>query len=171
MKQIFAALAPIGLVLLACPVAMALPGVPVDVPAALQPEPWRQVRIEQHFSIRISPGAPMMPPDMLADLRNDEPSPRFEERNIGKCVSVSGLVGVQSAEGNRLLLFMRDRAVVTAQLEKACQSRDFYSGFYVERPADGQLCVNRDKLQSRSGANCKIHRLRSLVDVGSRRFP
>ena len=86
-------------------------------------------------------------------------------------MSVAGLVGVQSAEGNRLLLFMRDRSVVSAHLDKACQSRDFYSGFYVERPGDGQLCVNRDKLQSRSGANCKIHKLRALVEAGARRFP
>lgn len=171
MNKLLIALAPIGLMLSAGQAGALPKWAAGPVPEELREPSWQQVRIEQHFSIRISPSAPMMAPDMLEDLRDEQPSPRFAERPMGKCVSVRGLVGVQSAPGSRLLLFMRDRAVVSAQLEKACQSRDFYSGFYIERPEDGQLCVNRDKLQSRSGANCKILRLRALVEAGSRRFP
>jgi hypothetical protein len=50
-------------------------------------------------------------------------------------------------------------------LNRACRARDFYSGFYVERASDGRICVDRDTLLSRSGANCKLTRIRQLVDA------
>jgi hypothetical protein len=53
--------------------------------------------------------------------------------------------------------------MLSAELEKACRARDFYSGFYVDRNADGQLCVDRDRLHSRSGSDCSVSRLRELV--------
>jgi hypothetical protein len=62
---------------------------------------------------------------------------------------------------------MRDRRIVQARLERACRARDFYSGFYLARSSDGKLCVDRDTLQSRSGANCKLTRFRQLVEVGN----
>ena len=147
--------------------AAAAPG--MDLPV-VQDEPWRQVRIMQQFSIRISPGAPM-PPQALVELEQEEVTPHFEERHIGKCLAVGGIVAVQSARGNRLLLFMRDQRIVSAALEKACRSSEFYSGFYMQRNADGQLCVDRDILQSRSGASCKVKRWKELVEADDRRFP
>lgn len=164
-----------GLVLIGAGEAYALPAVVgpslgVAEGGPLSGDNADQVRIEQHFSIRISPGGPMMPPDMMDDLMDERPE-RFEERAMGKCFASGAIAGVQSAEGNRLLLFMRDQHIISAVLEKACRARDFYSGFYIERSADGQLCVNRDKLQSRSGANCRIAKLRALVALPWRRFP
>lgn len=123
-----------------------------------------QVRIEQRMTIRISPRPPAPPPNMLMELPQNGLAPQFEERAMGRCLPISGVVGVQAGRGNRLLLFMRDRRIVSAELERACRARDFYSGFYVERSADGQLCIDRDKLQSRSGANCSVKRLRQLVE-------
>lgn len=82
---------------------------------------------------------------------------------MGKCVPVSGIAAVQPEAGGKLLLFMRDRRLVSASLEKACRARDFYSGFYLERTRDGMLCVDRDKLHSRSGSNCAISRMRQVV--------
>jgi len=128
-----------------------------------------QVRIEQHTTIRISPRAPQRAParpNFLIDLPNREIAPRMVERNIGRCVPASGIAGVQADAGNRLLLFMRDRRIVSAQLERACRGRDFYSGFYLSRNTDGQLCVDRDTLLSRSGANCKLTRIRQLIESG-----
>jgi hypothetical protein len=127
-----------------------------------------QVRIEQQTTIRISPRAQRAParPNFLVDLPNREIAPRMVERNIGRCVPASGISGVQADAGNRLLLFMRDRRIVSAQLERACRGRDFYSGFYLSRSTDGQLCVDRDTLLSRSGANCKLTRIRQLVESG-----
>ena len=60
-------------------------------------------------------------------------------------------------------MYMRDRQIISAELEKACSPRDFYLGFYVERSPDGQLCVNRDRLMSRAGAKCRIADFRRLI--------
>ena len=103
-------------------------------------------------------------PNFLVDLPNRAITPRFVERKIGKCLPVASIAGVQADRENRLLLFMRDRRIVSAALERACRAQDFYSGFYMSRTGDGQLCVDRDSLQSRSGANCKLTRIRQLIE-------
>jgi hypothetical protein len=126
-----------------------------------------QVRIEQHVTIRITPLAPAAAPNMLVDLPQRETGPRFAERNMGKCFPAAGIAGVQANGGNRLLLFMRDQRIVSAELERACSARDFYSGFYVARSTDGNICVKRDALLSRSGANCKLSKIKQLVELGN----
>lgn len=191
MNQLAAMLAPLALLLpTAAVVGDVQPHEPkaalVALPAADQPAPdvetaqgqaWlilfdafrspvqEQVRIEQRMTIRISPrSSAVPPPNTLMDLPQNGLPPHFQERSMGRCLPIAGIVGVQAASGNRLYLYLRDRRVISAELERTCRSRDFYSGFYVERNADGQLCVDRDKLQSRSGANCSVRRLRQLVE-------
>lgn len=123
-----------------------------------------QVRIEQRVIVRISPrrvsrrslSAPAPPQAAPVQLR---------ERAIGNCVPLRGIAGVQTTRDNRLLFYMNDRRVVRADLERSCRATDFYQGFYVESSADGQLCIDRDALQSRTGANCEVSRLRQLVAV------
>ncbi|WP_427967058.1 hypothetical protein [Altererythrobacter sp.] len=122
-----------------------------------------QVRIEQRVIVRVSPRSQVARQNLMAELPQQPLPQRFEERKMEKCLPVAGIAGVQTGSGNRLLLFLRDRRIVTARLEKSCRARDFYSGFYVERNKDGKICAERDKLQSRSGANCEIKRLRQLV--------
>ena len=138
-----------------------------DVAESFRIRTQNQVRIEQHMSIRIAPQArPVtMPPRFMLDMPRQQLAPRFVERSIGRCLSVSSISGVQPETGSRLILFLRDRRMISAVLDRACRARDFYSGFYVERTQDGQLCVDRDTLQSRSGANCKLTRIRQLVDA------
>jgi hypothetical protein len=126
-----------------------------------------QVRIEQRVTIRIAPRRRPVQPSMLMDLPSRPLPQRLAERDIGRCLPVSGIAGVQISNDNRLILFMRDRRIVSAALERACNARDFYSGFYVERNSDGQICVRRDSLLSRSGANCKLTRMRQLVQAGN----
>jgi hypothetical protein len=127
-----------------------------------------QVRIEQRMTIRISP-RPAPPPqaNMLMDLPQRPLPHRLAERDMGRCLSIAGIAGVQVSQDNRLILFMRDRRIISAALERSCSARDYYSGFYVERNSDGQICVRRDSLLSRSGANCKLARLSQLVDTGN----
>lgn len=129
------------------------------------PQVQEQVRIEQRMIIRIAPRAPAPPPTMMFDLPRAGLAPRYDERRMGRCVPVSGIAGVQVGEGNRLLLFMRDQRIVSAELEKSCRPRDFYSGFYVDRTGDGMLCADRDMLHSRSGSDCSLKRFRQLVEV------
>ena len=122
-----------------------------------------QVRIEQRVIVRIAPPGPMLRSSIASEAAVPVAAPRFSERKIGKCVPVAGIAAVQPDGASRLLLLMRDRRLISASLEKACRARDFYSGFYIERSGDGKLCVDRDKLHSRAGANCEISRMRQLV--------
>ena len=122
----------------------------------------RQVRIEQRVTIRISPlttspRQSLMPEAPPINLR------LMEERDAGKCVPLRSIRAVQSASNNRLLLHMRDRAVMSLRLTKTCRAQDFYSGFYIEPRADGMLCVDRDVLRSRTGSNCEFTEINRLV--------
>jgi len=131
-----------------------------------RPDRQKQVRIEQRVIIRVAP-ARNIRQDLMADLREGSPvSQRYRERPMKRCVPMANIAGVQSGPENRLILFMRDRHIVTAALEKACSARDFYSGFYVERSPDGLLCSGRDMLQSRTGTACGVRRLSHLEAVG-----
>lgn len=124
-----------------------------------------QIRVERRVVIRISPARPTNRNSLFADLPQQSLNARYEEKKMEKCIPVSEIAGVQTGSGNQLLLFLRDRRIVRMNLEKACRARDFYSGFYIERSKDGNLCVDRDKLQSRTGANCEVGRMRQLVAV------
>jgi hypothetical protein len=126
---------------------------------ARRPSVENQVRIEQRVIIRIAPSSPQRMEQSLAQLNRR--SDRFEEERLGECVPINMIAGVAPQE-KRLLLFMRDRRILSAQLERACNPEDFYAGFYIERQ-DGRLCERRDRLQSRAGASCRVTRLNRLV--------
>ena len=76
---------------------------------------------------------------------------------------IASIAGVQPESSDRILLLTRNRRLIGASLDKSCRARDFYSGFYVEQNADGQLCAGRDIIHSRAGANCAVTKLRELV--------
>ncbi|NCU11131.1 MAG: hypothetical protein GXC70_03040 [Sphingomonadaceae bacterium] len=139
-------------------------------PAAdpLQPATAEQVTIQQRVTIRINPRPAPMPIDaMMFDNGLDEArGPRWVERKMGNCLSANSIAGVQPIDNSRLLLFLNDRRLVTARLEKGCQGRDFYSGFMVQRSDDGMICSGRDTLRSRSGSTCQVTGFRQLVQVG-----
>jgi hypothetical protein len=128
----------------------------------------QQVRIEQRITIRITPHPAPVQQNILSQLPSRASAPvRIAERNMGKCVPATGIAGVQISGDNRLIFYMRDQRIVRASLERACSARDYYSGFYVQRTSDGQICVNRDTLQSRSGASCKLSKIKQLVEEGN----
>ena len=134
---------------------------------SFQVEPQNQVRIEQRLTIRITPRASAPQPNMLVDLPTRPLPQRLVERDFGNCLSIAGIAGVEVSNTNQLILYMRDHRVLSAGLERACNARDYYSGFYVERNSDGQICVKRDNLLSRSGATCKLSRIKQLVEAGN----
>lgn len=147
---------------------------PSFAPLSWLQEAWQtrsaqQVSIEQHIVIRIAPRAPANADPRVAMLYDAPASPRsshIEERKMGKCVPVDGVAGVQITQANKLVLYMRDSRVVSAGLDKGCNARDYYAGFYVARSGDGMICAGRDKLQARNGASCKLGKLHQLVEVG-----
>ena len=134
----------------------------------LQPMAAEQVSIQQRVTIRVSPRpAPMaMDPMMFDSDMETGRGPRFVERKMANCLGIEAIAGVQPIDNSRLLLILRDRRMVTAKLAKGCQGREFYSGFIVARNSDAQICVGRDKLQSRSGMGCQVTGFRQLVQVG-----
>jgi len=138
--------------------------------AALTPEyepdsAW-QVHIEQRMTIRVAPRASMpMPRDMFAAMPPRAAGPQFSERKIGKCLAIASIAGVEPNGPNNLILFMRDRRMINAQLERSCLARSFYSGFYLSQSIDGNVCVDRDTLLSRSGTACKLTRIRQLIEL------
>ncbi len=125
----------------------------------------RQVRIEQRIIIRIGPASEATRNRMLSELSPREPTDTFAERQLDGCVPIDSIAAVRPAPDNRLFLFMRDRRVLTAALERSCAAESFYSGFYIERSPDGALCSRRDQLHSRSGVSCQVARLNRLVAV------
>lgn len=138
-----------------------------EIAESFRVQAQNQVRIEQHMTIRIIPlSRPMTaPPRLVFEIPRREAPTRFIERAMGRCLAVSSISGVQPDAGSRLIFYLRDRRMISAMLDRACRARDFYSGFYMERTSDGQLCVDRDTLLSRSGANCKLTRIRQLIDA------
>ena len=84
------------------------------------------------------------------------------EKPAGECI-ITGAIGGVADRGDHLLMFMRDRRMMTVRLEKGCSPRDFYQGFYMERSDDGKLCVRRDRLMSRSGAKCQVRSFHQVV--------
>ncbi|WP_133365494.1 hypothetical protein [Qipengyuania sediminis] len=131
--------------------------------AQILPPVAAQVRIEQHIIFRIVP-MPGPVRDHTASLGPASEPLRLSERKMGECLRMNTIAGGRPASGSRLLLFLRDRRLIAADLEKACSARDFYRGFYVDKPhADGQICASRDRVLSRSGVRCEIARFRMLV--------
>jgi len=121
-----------------------------------------QVRIEQRVVVRIAPMADQVRRQIREQQQSDE-ALVLTERPLANCVPLNSITGVGSANDNRLVFLMRDRKLVSAQLDRTCSARDFYSGFYVDRHADGQLCVKRDELHARSGASCAVEGLYRIV--------
>ncbi len=178
MNPLLALVAPIALMLPGAMAVEAVSGLPVaaEAPAdagdedaleaiatTFRASPAQQVRIEQVLSIRVSPRGPSSQPLLLAQLPPNGIAAGMSERKMGRCLPMSGIVGMQYGGDRKLILFLRDHRIVSATLEKACRARDFYSGFYVARNGDGMLCRDRDELQSRAGASCQIDGFRQLV--------
>ncbi|MDE2411931.1 MAG: hypothetical protein KGM18_09185 [Sphingomonadales bacterium] len=134
-----------------------------------QPAEAQQVRIEERITIRVAPRpAPMqiMPSMFEQDFAPPPGMPRYIEKKMGKCVPVTGIVGVQPAGGNRLIMMMKDRRTVSASLSKSCQAQAYYSGFLVAKNADGMICQGRDQLLARNGTNCTVTGFRQIIEQG-----
>ena len=134
-------------------------------PLAIDAQPARQVSIEQRITIRINPRPAPMPnvATLVAEGADAGAEPRYIERKAGKCLPLGAIAGVQPLSDDWLLLILRDNRLFTARLTKGCQAREFYSGFIVKRNADGQVCISRDELLSRSGTSCQVSGFRQLL--------
>ncbi len=127
-----------------------------------RPLVYAQVRIEKRVIIRVPRRRPT-PLAPMADFSQETSRQSYREKKIGKCLPMNNILGVEMFADRYLDLVTKDRKRIRAQLEDKCQARSFYSGFYVEKTADGKMCAGRDILHSRTGAKCEIDRFRELV--------
>lgn len=129
----------------------------------IEPADANQVRIERRVILRISPARGSARQSLVSEGSSiSRQTTRVVEKSFGKCIE-SARIGAVADRGDRLLMYLRDRRMLTAELEKGCSPRDFYQGFYMERSDDGKLCIKRDRIMSRSGAKCQVMKLRQLV--------
>jgi hypothetical protein len=117
---------------------------------------WSGYRDNERIIIRIPPKPAPAP------SRRSEPT-RWKEEKIGKCILMDRLVGSRPGPKESLEILTRDGNVIRAYLGDGCLAREFYAGAYVERSADGKLCIDRDLLHARTGAQCEIEKFRLLV--------
>lgn len=112
---------------------------------------WNQVRSSERVIIRI--------PNKSAPAVKRS----YKEQKIGKCLLLDRLIGSRPGPKESLEILTSDGNVIRAYLGDGCLAREFYAGAYVERSADGKLCVDRDLLHARTGAQCEIDRFRLLA--------
>jgi len=125
----------------------------------------QQVRIERRVIFRVMPRSSTSRTSLVPNRQPSAQRTKIIERKIGKCIPLEKISALRTGSGKNLILFTRDSKVLSLRLEKSCRARDFYSGFYVEKDEDGQLCIDRDKLRSRSGAQCEVKRMRQLIAI------
>lgn len=118
-----------------------------------------QMRVEQRIIVRF----PNQPAPSAAGRSDARRPVIYNEERIGKCLLMDRLVASRPGPKNSLELVTRERQLIRAYLGDGCLAREFYAGAYVERPADGRLCVDRDLLHARTGAKCEIDKFRLLV--------
>lgn len=129
---------------------------------------WRQVIIEQRVIIRIparSRASTFQPASPTVQQSQPGPTIVWREAKAPKCLRIASLLGVQVTRDDSIDLLTEERQRLRARLDEDCRTLDFYSGFYVERTADGMVCADRDIIQARSGARCEIDEFRLMVPV------
>ena len=121
-------------------------------------EPERdQMRMEQTVIIRVPRAVPTVSKGKPKDFTEG-----WDEEKMGNCLVMKKVAGVRVSGENALDLLTVDGHHIRAYLGKGCEAREFYSGFYIEKPGDGQFCKNREILHARSGAECKVEKFRLL---------
>ena len=111
---------------------------------------WNQVRSSERVIIRI--------PNKSAPAGK-----RYKEQKVGKCLLLDRLIGSRPGPKESLEILTSDGNVIRAYLGDGCLAREFYAGAYVERSTDGMLCIDRDLLHARTGAQCEVDRFRLLI--------
>lgn len=129
---------------------------------------WQQVIIEQQIIIRVparSRITSFSPASPNVRGSNTEQSIVWKERDAAKCLPMKSVLGVQVSRDDSIDLLTSERQRLRAKLDDDCRTEDFYSGFYMQKRADGMLCEDRDEIQARSGAKCTIESFRLMVPV------
>lgn len=119
------------------------------------------VTVQQRMVIRV----PRLPIGRtpIAGAATALPPLRWSEKKTGKCVPVGQLAAATIAGPDSVDLLLNGGKRIRARFDDDCRALDFYSGFYVKMPSDGNVCASRDVIHSRSGGECRIRSFRALV--------
>ena len=131
-----------------------------------------QIVVQQTIIIRVPPQS--QPANFNASAlqssgKSPPPQIKWKEKDAPKCLPMRNILAVQVTRKDSIDLITRERQRLRAQLDGRCRGQDFYSGFYMERSADGRLCEDRDILQTRSGLKCEVDKFRLMVAVPAKR--
>lgn len=127
---------------------------------------FQGVIVERQVMIRIPASRP--PSNGFSNYRANGQSEapmrvKWREVKAPRCIPMRNILGVQYTQRSSIDLLTRERQRLRAALDGECRAADFYSGFYLATPRDGQLCADRDVLHARSGARCDVKRFTFLV--------
>lgn len=143
---------PSWFVLLCCvPSAIGSTPPPRHPPAPAGEITVTQITIQQSVIVRVPNRAP-------------RPKPmRWKEKKGPKCIAMATIAGAAIVADDAIDLALRGGQRMRAQFSSSCPALDYYSGFYILPTDDGQICVDRDVIRTRSGGQCEIQRFRILV--------
>ncbi len=131
--------------------------------AAPPPGMRAQIRIERHVIVRVPRMS--MAPGVVSTAATAAPLPpiSWTEHRAEQCVPVASLAAASITRPDSVDLVLSGGRRMRARLSDDCPALGFYSGFYLRPPADGQICAKRDSIRSRSGGECRIKGLRTLI--------
>jgi hypothetical protein len=130
-----------------------------EEPRALDGTLLAQVTIHERIIVRL-PRAPLARQGFAVAPAKPV---TWEEKKAPKCIAVASLAGAALSPKGDLDLLLNTGKRVRAKLDDDCPSLDYYNGFYLKRTGDGMICADRDRISTRSGAQCGIDRFRTLV--------
>lgn len=87
----------------------------------------------------------------------------FKEKKGPQCLPMSDILGAAILGSGGIDLVLRGGERMRARFASSCPGLDYYSGFYILPPRDGQICSDRDVVRDRAGGECPIERFRRLV--------
>jgi hypothetical protein len=113
------------------------------------------IRVPARRSRRYAP-SPDAPPRAL---------PVYRERKGPHCIDAAAIAGAAVISPDSVDFILKGGHRVRAKLADECPALDYYSGFYVKPPPDGQICADRDSIHTRSGGDCQVDRFRALTPI------
>lgn len=113
---------------------------------------WAQATFRSRMVVRVQ-SWPAKPPAVRA----------LREKKGPRCVPMGAVVGAAILKDGGVDFVLRGGDRIRARLPASCPGLNYYSGFYVQPPADGQICGGRDAIRDRAGGECPIEKFRRLV--------
>jgi hypothetical protein len=125
---------------------------PPGVPLRATLGDWAQLGFRSRMVVRVQ-SWPARPPVVRT----------LKEKKGPRCIRMNAIVGAAILDQGGVDFVLRGGERIRARLPASCPALNYYSGFYVLPPADGQICGGRDAVRDRAGGVCEIDRFRRLV--------